>query len=444
MRKKRFVFFAIMAFIISFIIFNIIILKIEKRQYIKENERIEYIINYQIGKIQSTIDKYLNYTDLWANFIIENKGSIGDFYKLTELFYEADPIVRSIQLAPNGVVTHMYPIKGNENGYVDLFSDPMRKKEAEYAKKTGKMTVTGPLNLYQGGTGLIARKPIFLEDISGKKEFWGFSIVVLNTKEMFKSLSIENIEKEGYEYKLWKINPNTKKKQIILESTNKSFDKPIEISFDVYNSRWTFSVESKNEIMQRVNYIYSVTLAIIASVLIGLVVWLGLKLKQQNKILTRYSYQDSLTSLYNQRKLFTILAQYEKENRHFGIIYLDLDGFKLINDTYGHDVGDKFLSETATRLEQSIKDIGLAFRIGGDEFVVVIKGEHEKKFFKNIIKVMLEAFKEDVLIDDIKLNIKGSFGFARFPQDATDIESLIKKADKEMYEIKRGKKTNKR
>lgn len=444
MRKKKFAFFAIMAFIISFIILNIIILKIEERQYIKENERIEYIVNYQIGKIQSTIDKYLNNADLWANFVVENKGNIDDFYKIAELFYEDDPIVRSIQLAPNGVVTQIYPKKGNEGGYVDLFADPLRRKEAEYAKKTGKMTVSGPVNLYQGGTGLIARKPIYLENSSGEKEFWGFSIVILNTEEIFKLLQIDNIEKEGYEYKLWKINRNNKEKQIILESTNKPFDKPTQISFEVYNSKWTFSIESKNEIGQRLNYIYSVSLAMLASILSGLVVWLWLKIKQQNKMLMRYSYQDSLTSLYNQRKLFTILEQYKKENRVFGIIYLDLDGFKAINDTYGHDIGDKFLYETATRLEQSINDIGLAFRIGGDEFVVVIQGEYEKKFYKNIIKKISEAFKEDVIFGDIKLDIKGSFGFARFPQDTTDIEELVKKADKEMYEIKKGKKTDKR
>lgn len=429
-----------MSFIISFIILNIIILKIEKRKYIKENERIEYIANYQIGKIQSTIDKYLNNADLWGNFVVENKQNIDYFYEIAEIFYKYDPIVRSIQLAPNGVVTHIYPQKGNEGGYVDLFSDPLRRKEAEYAKKTGKMTVSGPVNLYQGGTGLIARKPIYIENSSGKKEFWGFSIVILNTEEIFKLLKIDNIEKEGYEYKLWKIDPNTNKKQIILESTNKPFDKPTQISFEVYNSKWTFSLESKNEIGQRLNYIYSVSLATLASILIGLVVWLWLKINQQNKMLTRYSYEDSLTRLYNQRKLFTILARYEKENRVFGIIYIDLDGFKAINDTYGHDIGDKFLYETATRLEQSIKGIGLAFRIGGDEFVVVIKGDYEKQFYKDTIKKISKAFKEDIVFDNIKLNIKGSFGFARFPQDTTNIEELIKKADKEMYEIKRGKK----
>lgn len=440
MKKKRLTFFAIMAFIISFIIINGTILIIERRRYVKENERIEYIINYQIEKIQAVIDKYLNNAELWANFVVENKGNVDEFYKIAQLFYEDHSVMMSIQLAPNGIVTYMYPIKGNEGGAINLFKDPLRKKDAEYARRTGKMTVSGPINLYQGGTGLIARKPIYLENSSGETSFWGFSIVILNTEELFKSLQIDNIEKEGYDYKLWKINSNTKKKQVILQSTKTPFKDPIEISFRIYNSKWTFSVVSQDAATEAISYIYYVILATLVSILIALVVWLGLKLNEQNKVLMTYSYQDSLTSLYNQRKLFAILSQYEKENKNFGIIYLDLDGFKMINDTYGHDIGDKFLYETAKRLKKSIEGVGLAFRLGGDEFVAMIPDRYEEKFYEDLTRKIIEDFKEDVVFDNIKLNIKGSFGFARFPQDASDAQSLIKKADSKMYKIKRSKK----
>lgn len=440
MKKKRLTFFAIMAFIISFIIINGTILIIERRRYVKENERIEYIINYQIEKIQAVIDKYLNNAELWANFVVENKGNVDEFYKIAQLFYEDHSVMMSIQLAPNGIVTYMYPIKGNEGGAINLFKDPLRKKDAEYARRTGKMTVSGPINLYQGGTGLIARKPIYLKNSSGETSFWGFSIVILNTEELFKSLQIDNIEKEGYDYKLWKINSNTKKKQVILQSTKTPFKDPIEISFRIYNSKWTFSVVSQDAATEAISYIYYVILATLVSILIALVVWLGLKLNEQNKVLMTYSYQDSLTSLYNQRKLFAILSQYEKENKNFGIIYLDLDGFKMINDTYGHDIGDKFLYETAKRLKKSVEGVGLAFRLGGDEFVAMIPDRYEEKFYEDLTRKIIEDFKEDVVFDNIKLNIKGSFGFARFPQDASDAQSLIKKADSKMYKIKRSKK----
>ncbi|MDB2010708.1 CHASE domain-containing protein [[Clostridium] symbiosum] len=94
-------------------------------------------------------------------------------YRKAERLYEHAPAIRSLQLAPDGIVTYVYPLEGNENAFGSLFDHPERRAEAEYARDTGKMTLSGPYGLSQGGLGLVARKPIYLDNEGREHTFWG-------------------------------------------------------------------------------------------------------------------------------------------------------------------------------------------------------------------------------------------------------------------------------
>ena len=177
-----------------------------------------YVLRGEISKLQYAIDSQLFTTKALEVIVTSNHGEVVNFDKAAESLYEKDASIRSLQLAPDGNVTYVYPLEGNEEAFGDLFSDPDRKTEAEYARDTGKMTLAGPYELSQGGMGIVARNPIYLTNEDGQKTFWGFSIVVLNVPEIFDEINLKALNGQGYKYKIWRIHPDTGKVQNIIQN----------------------------------------------------------------------------------------------------------------------------------------------------------------------------------------------------------------------------------
>lgn len=153
--------------------------------------------------------------------------------------------------------------------------------------------------------------------------------------------------------------------------------------------------------------------------------------------------RDHLTNLPNRVALDNYLKNIKEknisENLTYGIFCLDLDGFKLINDTYGHDMGDLILKEVANRLNNNIEKDEIVARIGGDEFVV-LKNMNFDSFVedsKNFANSLIEEIRNPYLIQGIKMNVGCSIGGAFYPLDGDDPMEVIKLADKYLYESKR-------
>jgi diguanylate cyclase (GGDEF)-like protein len=148
--------------------------------------------------------------------------------------------------------------------------------------------------------------------------------------------------------------------------------------------------------------------------------------------LTEIAIRDEMTGLYNKRFFEFILDKYKNEDIEIGIIFLDLDNFKQINDLYGHLFGDKVIKKIADIIKESIRDIDYAFRFGGDEFVIMIFNSNEVLVkVANRIKNKVAKTK----IDDVE--IECSFGYAHYKTDSDNLEEVLKLADKRMYEEKK-------
>ena len=147
---------------------------------------------------------------------------------------------------------------------------------------------------------------------------------------------------------------------------------------------------------------------------------------------------DSLTGLYVRRyfmvKLQEEIHRAERYNKPLSVVMVDLDRFKKINDTYGHDAGDRALKTISQFFQKNIRDIDAIGRYGGEEFVMLIPDADKKAAFCLAERLRKELAK--VKLEDLP-PITISLGIATYPSDGTDIEELIKKADAAMYEAKR-------
>lgn len=159
----------------------------------------------------------------------------------------------------------------------------------------------------------------------------------------------------------------------------------------------------------------------------------------KNKELEYISDHDSITNMYNGRyfknnldDLLRIRGNYSK----ITLFYIDLDRFKIINDTYGHDVGDKVLIEISKRLAITNKDDNILARLGGDEFVLLIKGSYSIKEIENIIIDMIKLCNEPIYIDNYEFRVTLSVGITIFPKDGNTRSVLMKNADIAMYHSK--------
>lgn len=164
----------------------------------------------------------------------------------------------------------------------------------------------------------------------------------------------------------------------------------------------------------------------------------------QAEAMRRMAQHDSLTGLPN-RALFAellgkALAVTRREKNKLALLYIDLDDFKPVNDSYGHAAGDTVLRETARRLEGVLRESDGAGRLGGDEFAAFALGLGRRKDAEAVAEKIRAAVRAPIDVGDAVLTVTASVGAAVYPDDGTDEESLLRRADEAMYREKQKRK----
>lgn len=163
---------------------------------------------------------------------------------------------------------------------------------------------------------------------------------------------------------------------------------------------------------------------------------LYLQRKAAEQRLTHRSLHDGLTDLPNRVYLSHQLETRLARGEHAAVLYIDLDRFKLVNDTQGHSVGDQVLIEVASRLKESIRPQDVAGRIGGDEFILLLTGLSDRAEIERIGRRVLGAIEKPFVLSGRAYFLSASIGVAVAPEDGTDPAVLIKCADGAMYQVK--------
>ncbi|MBF0634364.1 MAG: sensor domain-containing diguanylate cyclase, partial [Nitrospinae bacterium] len=163
-------------------------------------------------------------------------------------------------------------------------------------------------------------------------------------------------------------------------------------------------------------------------------------MKERQKDMSYYAHHDPLTGLPN-RLLFDdrlrhAINRARRDNKKAAVIYIDLDGFKEINDTHGHSVGDMVLQGVAVRLSSSLRVEDTISRFGGDEFIILLEHTGHKRGLKIVAEKILAAVQEPFLLNGLEISVGASIGVVMFPIEVQDPETLITSADTAMYAAK--------
>lgn len=169
-------------------------------------------------------------------------------------------------------------------------------------------------------------------------------------------------------------------------------------------------------------------------------------LEIKNQRIKHLAYHDYLTGLPNRiqlkERLNSELTSASKTGLSMALLFIDLDGFKKVNDTYGHDFGDVILSMASNRLNNIKRNTDFLARVGGDEFVLIINQLANTDIISIIAEKIIEAVKSPFYADDREVNVGVSIGISIYPLHGKDPETLLKQADQAMYESKKCGKNN--
>ncbi len=161
---------------------------------------------------------------------------------------------------------------------------------------------------------------------------------------------------------------------------------------------------------------------------------------KETERLAHLAHYDQLTEIPNRYLLLDRIAhlinQSARNKKTFALLYIDLDKFKIINDTRGHSFGDKVLKEVASRLSRSIRHSDTIARIGGDEFVLLLEEIAGKHDISKMAETIVNELHKEFIIDEIVIEIGCSVGIATYPEDGNTTDSLLIAADKAMYRAK--------
>lgn len=164
--------------------------------------------------------------------------------------------------------------------------------------------------------------------------------------------------------------------------------------------------------------------------------------KEIEKKLESMAYYDSLTGLPNRMLLFDRLGQMvrqaKRDEKPLGLLFVDLDHFKSINDTLGHHIGDMLLKETANRLSSSVREFDTVARLGGDEFAVVVSNIPDPTALASVAEKIIASFSSPYHLRDYECSVGASIGISIYPDDGTNVTTLLKNADTAMYRAKGG------
>ena len=431
MKKKTIV--PLIVFLLGICLVGLIVYKIDSHETEQQHIKAQLNATTYGERIKNEITNGIAITDTLKQVLISENGKISQFDTIAENIMS--DVIESIQLAPDGNVTDIYPSERTEASKIDLLQDKDCSKISCYARDNHVIITQGPFDLKRGGCGIAVRNPVYLKDENNQEYFWGFTIVILRVPDIFSD-AISALSDFGYEYRLSKTDTPWIDTYKVVYQSDDQFTHTVSYGFTIGESNWKLEVAPENGWGNlRLLVIVGGMFTAVVLLLSGLTrVWLVSK-ENKNKFQI-LAHTDSLTGIYNRCGFDESAERMISKNpkAHFVAALLDIDDFKFINDIYGHAYGDKALKSLTDSMKAFFPKNTLLGRNGGDEFCILLPDHTYKKV-------------EEMLLQFTKLpktfSCKGkeypffiSLGYAEYPTFASNRSQLMRCADAALYEIK--------
>ncbi|GEM_PF-2707762 len=341
----------------------------------------------------------------------------------------------SFSIAPEGIMQYYFSYDyGDSLIGLDLVHDERDyvREAVEYAIENKVIVVNGPYTLLQGGNGFVFRKPVFIED-----EFIGLINLVVQYEVLNTLLNESNSE-------IVDVGIYNSDNELIFGDLVYSQDLSFSDALKANSTDWLIGTEVSVSYSSRMLKT-SILIISIALILYSIALFVVTRFYRRIAHLLidkdNLIYYDKLTLLPNRRLLTQDINDAIRENLTFYLGFGDLDNFKNLNDIMGHSIGDLYLKNIADRFITMISPSLKIYRWGGDEFIFLIK-QSEKEKVVEIMDSIYHRFEEPITIQDTDYSVSISVGIVSYPENGSSVDSLIRRADIVMYDVKSQKNNN--
>lgn len=379
--------------------------------------------------------------------LISADGSISaeHFHGMARDALASVPYMRHIALAPGDVVSDVYPLQGNEQIVgLDYRQLPLQFPLLVSARDRQAPVLAGPLQLLQGGRGLIYRRPIFVTGKRGVKLYWGNLSVVADIDRLLLTAGLR--PEAGFELAVRGSDGKGADGEVIWGDAQ-LFEAPqVKMSVDVPGGLWQLVAAPRGgwsalNLFSSPLFLFALTTTGLFSLFVAqlnrkqrLLALRNRELRQYQAQLERLAHYDTITGLPNRVLFLQQLNAAIDQGHGLAVLMLDIDGFKQVNDSLGHPMGDLLLQQATARFLQELDTQDRVCRLGGDEFVFMLQGAQGQ--VSHQIRAVLRCLQRPFDLNGNASLVTGSIGLAWCPQHGEDADSLLRHADTAMYAAK--------
>ena len=245
---------------------------------LEKNEKTtgKYMAQITEKRVRARLDQYSMLSALLGNYISAGENlDENTFSELAEKIPNEDGVIKAFELAPEGIVTDIYPKEGNEGAFgLDMLQEHERKKDAILARDSGKYTLGGPYQLKQGGTGALLFNPVYQDNNSEQGEFWGFVILVIDWDRFIGEINLDYLSDADFCYRIWTYDRGSSDKIILAESQDNMSDNILTVECAVPNNTWYFDIIPSEGWSPRSYWIMCIVISYVFSLLIATVFYL--------------------------------------------------------------------------------------------------------------------------------------------------------------------------
>ncbi|OMH33617.1 bifunctional diguanylate cyclase/phosphodiesterase [Motiliproteus sp. MSK22-1] len=432
--------------------------QVEHRRYKQElrSETLEQLSHIRAG-IEGKLNSDLQlFAGLVAQISLHPDIAPSEIEEMIKALMAKRDLVRSIGVSEGFIVRHVFPLKGNEKALgLNYLANESQREPVLRAVSTRQNVLAGPITLVQGGQALIGRLPIFsavaIESMPAGS-FWGMVSIVIDIDKLFDQVGLSapdisiDVAIRGRDG-LGEVGET-------FWGDGQLFDEDTAfLDLSLPGGRWQIA-GAPNETMLHTFTSFRNTLRVMGSIVVllfGLAAFfLSRQLQQQLMIIEvqeRSKEQiwyaathDPLTGMANRHlfneELVHLIAVARRNQNALAVLFLDLDGFKDINDSFSHQMGDLFLKEFAKALSSQIRASELVARLGGDEFAIVSGDFEEGEDAAILAQRITDLVSKPIAVGQNKFHIGVSIGIAVYPDDGETPDELLHNADLAMYRSK--------